>query len=551
LLPRRILREITLLRQMDHENIVNIINILPPIDGEWTDLYIVSELMETDLHRIIYSKQALSTDHCQYFVYQILRALKYMHSANVMHRDLKPSNLLLNSNCDLKVCDLGLARGVEPEQRPGDLTEYVVTRWYRAPEIMLACTEYAKAIDVWSTGCIFAELLERQAVFPGDDYIDQIRKIIAKLGKPGAADLDFVTSEKARRFILDLPETPGADPDRVTAAFRSAFPGCPDDAALDLLRLMLVFNPRKRASVEESLAHPFMASLHMESDEPCADFSAVLDFEKQTLDRDSLRQLAWGEMLHYNPQLRPPPPPQPAAEQAAAAADARRRAAAAAAAANPAAPAAPGAAGPRGVPAAQLLAHPGGFHMVPAPPMAMLPGGAPMGAGQLTAAQQQQLMAAQLQAQQQAAAAAQAQAAAAGGGAPAAAPGAAAPQLLVTTVNGQQVVIVPTPAGLLPLQGVTPAQVAAMTPQQQLQLQQQIMIQQFQMQQLAAHQQQLAAQQQSAAAAAAAAGTPLPPGAFPPPGQAPPAAAAAAPGRAPPRGPPTFPPQQPPGQPSQ
>ncbi|EGB11375.1 hypothetical protein AURANDRAFT_20863, partial [Aureococcus anophagefferens] len=297
----RILREITLLRQMDHENIVNIINILPPTDGEWTDLYIVSELMETDLHRIIYSKQALSTDHCQYFVYQILRALKYMHSANVMHRDLKPSNLLLNSNCDLKVCDLGLARGVEPEQRPGDLTEYVVTRWYRAPEIMLACTEYAKAIDVWSTGCIFAELLERQAVFPGDDYIDQIRKIIAKLGKPGAADLDFVTSEKARRFILDLPETPGADPDRVTAAFRSAFPGCPDDAALDLLRLMLVFNPRKRASVEESLAHPFMASLHMESDEPCADFSAVLDFEKQTLDRDSLRQLAWGEMLHYNP----------------------------------------------------------------------------------------------------------------------------------------------------------------------------------------------------------------------------------------------------------
>ncbi|KAH8095991.1 MAP kinase [Aureococcus anophagefferens] len=283
----RILREITLLRQMDHENIVNIINILPPTDGEWTDLYIVSELMETDLHRIIYSKQALSTDHCQYFVYQILRALKYMHSANVMHRDLKPSNLLLNSNCDLKVCDLGLARGVEPEQRPGDLTEYVVTRWYRAPEIMLACTEYAKAIDVWSTGCIFAELLERQAVFPGDDYIDQIRKIIAKLGKPGAADLDFVTSWPTR-----------------------------------------------------------------------------------------------------------------------------------------------------------------GFHMVPAPPMAMLPGGAPMGAGQLTAAQQQQLMAAQLQAQQQAAAAAQAQAAAAGGGAPAAAPGAAAPQLLVTTVNGQQVAIAPTPGAV-------------------------------------------------------------------------------------------------------
>lgn len=184
---KRILREIKLLKHFQHENIIGIRDMMPPIARtveQFNDVYIVVDLMETDLHRIIYSKQSLSIDHVQYFVYQILRALKYMHSANVLHRDLKPSNLLVNSNCDLKVCDFGLARGVFPDdddlsQRTGGsmlLTEYVVTRWYRAPEIMLACHEYTKPIDVWSVGCIFAELLNRKPYFPGEDYIDQVSK---------------------------------------------------------------------------------------------------------------------------------------------------------------------------------------------------------------------------------------------------------------------------------------------------------------------------------------------------------------------------------------
>lgn len=136
-------------------------------------MYIVQDLMETDLHRIIYSRQPLTIDHIQYFIYQILRGLKYIHSANVLHRDLKPSNLLLKSNCDLKVCahsqphpspvmltheqicDFGLARNIEDEAA-GGLTEYVVTRWYRAPEIMLACQEYSSAIDMWSVGKPFS-----------------------------------------------------------------------------------------------------------------------------------------------------------------------------------------------------------------------------------------------------------------------------------------------------------------------------------------------------------------------------------------------------------
>jgi len=167
---KRILREIKLLRHFDHENVIGMRDILKPASLEdFEDVYMITDLMETDLHRIIYSKQKLSDDHVQYFVYQMLRALKYMHSAGVLHRDLKPSNLLLNSNCDLKVCDFGLARGVNDEQL--DLTEYVVTRWYRAPEIMLSCKEYTYAIDVWSVGCILGELLGRKPMFPVSWFI--------------------------------------------------------------------------------------------------------------------------------------------------------------------------------------------------------------------------------------------------------------------------------------------------------------------------------------------------------------------------------------------
>lgn len=188
---KRILREIKLLNHFQHDNIVNLIDMMPPNVKhleDFTDVYMVTELMETDLHRIIYSKQKLSIEHVQYFIYQVLRGLKYIHSCRVLHRDLKPSNLLVNSNCDLKICDFGLARGIHSASNESShpdgprqtllLTEYVVTRWYRAPEIMLACHEYSYPVDVWSVGCIFAELILRKPYFPGDDYIDQVRLLL-------------------------------------------------------------------------------------------------------------------------------------------------------------------------------------------------------------------------------------------------------------------------------------------------------------------------------------------------------------------------------------
>jgi mitogen-activated protein kinase 1/3 len=149
---KRILREVKLLRHFNHENVVGLRDLIPPpAEMAFEDMYMVLDFMETDLHKIIYSKNELTDEHIQYFIYQILKALKYIHSAHVIHRDLKPSNLLLNSNCDLKVCDFGLARGVNVDEQ-SELTEYVVTRWYRAPEVMCSCQEYDHKIDVWSTG---------------------------------------------------------------------------------------------------------------------------------------------------------------------------------------------------------------------------------------------------------------------------------------------------------------------------------------------------------------------------------------------------------------
>lgn len=303
---KRILREIKLMKHMQHDNIVGILDMMPPMAKhveDFRDVYIVAELMETDLHRIIYSKQSLSIDHVQYFVYQILRGLKYIHSAAVIHRDLKPSNLLVNSNCDLKICDFGLARGIgdmESKTSTMLLTEYVVTRWYRAPEIMLACHQYSKPVDIWSVGCIFAELIKRKPYFPGDDYIDQLTLIAEKLGKPSERDLDFVTSEKAKRFMRKLP-------DKMVSPLTRQFPSASPEA-LDAMKNMLEIHPAKRATVEAALGHPFFKSLHTPEDEPVADRPFDFSFENQKLNRVRLQELIWQEIGDFRPSCLPVPP---------------------------------------------------------------------------------------------------------------------------------------------------------------------------------------------------------------------------------------------------
>nr|AMO00476.1 mitogen-activated protein kinase 7 [Manihot esculenta] len=288
---KRTLREIKLLRHMDHENVIAVRDIIrPPNKEAFNDVYIVYELMDTDLHHIIRSDQQLTDDHCQYFLYQLLRGLKYVHSANVLHRDLKPSNLLLNANCDLKIGDFGLARTTSETDF---MTEYVVTRWYRAPELLLNCSEYTAAIDIWSVGCILGEIMTREPLFPGKDYVHQLRLIIELIGSPDDASLGFLRSNNARRYVRQLPQYRKQN-------FSVRFPNMSSGAA-DLLEKMLVFDPNKRITVDEALCHPYLSSLHDINDEPVCPRPFHFDFEHPSCTEEHIKELIWRESVKFNP----------------------------------------------------------------------------------------------------------------------------------------------------------------------------------------------------------------------------------------------------------
>ncbi|KAJ1978398.1 mitogen activated protein kinase [Dimargaris verticillata] len=290
----RTLREIKLLKCFRHENIISIFDLVrPPCVEAFTEVYLIQEYMETDMHRVIRC-QTLSDDHCQYFVYQILRALKYLHSANVLHRDLKPSNLLVNANCDLKVCDFGLARSsyMTEDNTAAFMTEYVATRWYRAPEIMLSFKEYTKAIDVWSVGCILAEMLSSKPLFPGRDYNHQLSLILDVLGTPTMEDFYAIKSQRARDYIRSLPF-------KKKQSFQSLFPNASANA-IDMLEQLLTFNPDKRITAEEALKHPYVRDYHDPEDEPEAPPipEAFFEFDnyKDQLSTEQLKGMIYEEI---------------------------------------------------------------------------------------------------------------------------------------------------------------------------------------------------------------------------------------------------------------
>uniref|UniRef100_A0A7N9ALR1 mitogen-activated protein kinase n=1 Tax=Mastacembelus armatus TaxID=205130 RepID=A0A7N9ALR1_9TELE len=286
---KRTYRELRLLKHMKHENVIGLLDVFTPATNleEFNDVYLVTHLMGADLNNIV-KCQKLTDDHVQFLIYQILRGLKYIHSADIIHRDLKPSNLAVNEDCELKILDFGLARHTDDE-----MTGYVATRWYRAPEIMLNWMHYNMTVDIWSVGCIMAELLTGRTLFPGTDHIDQLKLIMMLVGTPGPELLMKISSESVsvkyhtNQFVA-LPlllvfVLPWQDLDTV-----------------DLLEKMLVLDTDKRITASEALAHPYFAQYHDPDDEPEAE-PYDQSFESRELEIEEWKSLTYEEVLSFVP----------------------------------------------------------------------------------------------------------------------------------------------------------------------------------------------------------------------------------------------------------
>ncbi|KAI7722913.1 Mitogen-activated protein [Hortaea werneckii] len=252
LVRSRTLREIKILHHLRHDNITALVDTIRPYDlTRFSEACFVQEFVPHNLSQII-AAQSLSEHHISYLTHQIFCGLNAIHTAHIIHQDLKPDNILVKENWDLKICDFGLARAEKAtEKRFCHMTQYVATRWYRAPEIMLST--YGKAVDVWSVGCILAEMLGRVVLFPGKHYHDQLGLILETLGYPSKQDLADTCSWRASQYIETtfsgrIAKTGTPWTDRFPRALTNV---------LHLLDGLLSFNPKKRTTVGEALEHPF------------------------------------------------------------------------------------------------------------------------------------------------------------------------------------------------------------------------------------------------------------------------------------------------------
>uniref|UniRef100_A0A915Q8D5 Mitogen-activated protein kinase n=1 Tax=Setaria digitata TaxID=48799 RepID=A0A915Q8D5_9BILA len=247
---KRVFREIRMLSSFRHDNVLCMIDVIQPQNPHFfQELYVLTELMQSDLHKIIVSPQPLTTDHVKIFVYQILRGLKYLHSANILHRDIKPGNLLVNSNCILKICDFGLARMWDPHEQSA-MTHEVVTQYYRSPELLMGARTYTGAVDVWSVGCIFAELLGRRILFQAHGPVEQLNMIVDLLGTPTEEEMK-TACDGARKHILSSPFRQ-PNPQKIIQLTQG------NEDAADLLTRLVTFDPEKRVTVDTALSHRYL-----------------------------------------------------------------------------------------------------------------------------------------------------------------------------------------------------------------------------------------------------------------------------------------------------
>ncbi|WKY02942.1 hypothetical protein Q1695_016329 [Nippostrongylus brasiliensis] len=279
---QRTFREVMFLQEFGrHPNVIKLFNILKADNDR--DIYLVFEYMEADLHNVIKKMTILKDVHKQYIMCQLFRAIRFLHSGNVLHRtakkrsiyrDLKPSNVLLDADCRVKLADFGLARSLSsledyPEgQNMPELTEYVATRWYRSPEILLAAKRYTKGVDMWSLGCILAEMLLGRALFPGTSTINQIERIMNSISRPSRSDIESIGSHYAMSVLEKMPQRPRKTLDSMI--------NTSNPHALDLIHRLLIFAPHRRLTVEQCLVHPYVVQFHNPADEPILPYDVNL-----------------------------------------------------------------------------------------------------------------------------------------------------------------------------------------------------------------------------------------------------------------------------------
>ncbi|AQZ10476.1 SMK1 (YPR054W) [Zygosaccharomyces parabailii] len=299
ILLKRAIRELKFMSYFKgHKNIVSLINLEVVTKRPYDGVYCYQELIDYDLAKVIHSSVQLSEFHIKHFFYQILCGLKYIHSADVIHRDLKPGNILCSLNGCLKICDFGLARGMAAQyftsrESHHDITNYVATRWYRAPELILSHKSYHKAIDMWSVGCILAEFFGRKPVFMGKDSVQQIHEITKILGSPSRELLVHYGSLKAWNMCGSGSIMYQKIPWGELYPFAST-------AALQLIDQLLQWEADKRLTIDEAINHSFLQEVRKPEDEPvCSQGPFDFSYEHQLSSMPKLREFLLSEVALF------------------------------------------------------------------------------------------------------------------------------------------------------------------------------------------------------------------------------------------------------------
>lgn len=290
-LARRTLREIRVLRYIVHDNIVSLRDIFRTPGNLGLNVYLVMDMMEGNLHHIIYGRDPLEDDLIAHFLYQILRGLRYIHTAGIAHRDLKPSNLLVNKDCHLRIADFGMAKLAmrdhieEAEEHCFYMTQHIATLPYRAPELLFVMPEHSTAVDIWAVGCIFAEMIIRRELFPGRSVSGQIKIIVTMLGAPSEKILSQIQCERTRRLIENFGDH------SLRSWSEIIRDKCDSLDTLNLLSRMVTMDPGERVDVDEAMEHAYFREYY-----PCAVSEKACPF-KVKMDMAAIETLSHEELV--------------------------------------------------------------------------------------------------------------------------------------------------------------------------------------------------------------------------------------------------------------